>query len=159
MTYSPAWVAVRAELHDLLARYAWAIDTWDAEAATACFASDGTLQRGDGEVVATGHAELLAFFSRGRSGGRFGTMADGELLAVSHSLGSVLCERIDDSTASGRSGCTATSLARHPDGEHVHLHGIRYEDVFTAETDGWRIARRTHYVDWVRTVDGRDIDL
>ena len=150
------WLATRAELHDLLARYAWAIDTWDAEGAVACFTAEGRLHRGDGELVAQGREELLAFFSRGRTGGRFGTMGDGELIAISHSIGSVLCEVVDDDTARGRSSCTATSLARHADEERLHLHGIRYEDQFARTDRGWRIIARTHHVDWVRTLASDD---
>lgn len=147
-----AWLVDRAAIHDLLARYAWAIDTWDAAAATGCFTPDGVLRRGDGEVVAEGADALLTFFSKGRSGGRFGTMGDGELLAVGHPIGSVLVEPAGEGRATARSACTATSLARHGSAEAVHLHGLRYEDELVRTAEGWRIARRTHHVDWVRTI-------
>lgn len=147
-----AWLADRADVHDLLARYAWAIDTWDAGAAAACFTPDGVLRRGDGELVARGREALLELFGRGRSGGRFGTMGDGELVAVSHTIGSVLVEPVGEGAVRARSGCTATALARHPDGDRVHLHGIRYDDELRRTEVGWRIASRTHHVDWVRVL-------
>lgn len=152
MSADVRWLADRAAIHDLIARYAWAIDTWDAEAAAACFTADGRLCNGAGDVLADGRDALVAFFSRGRTGGRFGTMGDGELVAVSHTIGSVLVEPGGENRASARSACTATSLARHPAGEALYLHGIRYEDLLRRTEAGWLVACRVHHLDWAKVV-------
>jgi hypothetical protein len=142
----------RAAIHDLLVAYSWAIDTWDTSGAVSCFAPDGRLLSGDGTVLAEGTEALFAYFGRGRVGGRFATMGDGELISISHILGSILVEGLTPDRANARSACTATSLARHPDREALYLHGIRYEDALRRTDAGWRIAERRHRLDWVRVV-------
>lgn len=134
-------------IEQVVVRYAWATDTWDPELTLSCFTDDAVFDAEDGRVFATGTDELRAFFNRGRSGGRLGTMADTELVSVSHPMANVEV-RIDGDVAEVRSACTSYTFARGAEGERVFAHGLRYTDVMRRAEGGWRISRRTHHLDW-----------
>jgi hypothetical protein len=124
-------LVARAEITDVLTRYAHAIDRGDRELARTCYHPDATDDHGrfSGTVD-----ELFAFFeSYGAS-----------LAGTWHFLGAP-CVVVDGEHASVETYCL---YRKDPvEGEPV-FQGLRYFDVFERRASRWRIARRTVVLDW-----------
>jgi hypothetical protein len=125
----------KAEILELLVRYAHCCDDRDFNGAGECFTSDAQaeysgvlLPRGAAHVVA--HLQPLA-----------------HLPMTQHLVGSVsVLVSVDSATA--RSYVVA-NLVRVVDGGHELVQrGLRYDDRLVRTPDGWRIADRRHRVLW-----------
>jgi hypothetical protein len=123
----------RLEIHELMARYAWSLDTGDEESFVACFCSDGELVW---DVFATegrwrGAAALRRFIGyfrqRPESAGR------------QHHVSNLI---VTPTAAAAQARCyVAVALRREPGPHLLHVMGY-YEDELAREDGHWRIARR-----------------
>jgi ketosteroid isomerase-like protein len=135
----------RLDIQDLIARYAWALDTADEAGFVDCFAKDGELVWEVFETPAAwrGHealARFIAFFrSRPESAGR------------QHHVSNIVLEPSDEG-AVGR--CYVAVALRQGDGPHrLNVMGW-YEDRYVCEDGRWKIAQRV-IRDWSGPVMGR----
>ncbi len=136
MAYDLKALADRAEIQDLLLRYARAVDGRDAAAMRACFADDAQLDYG---YFAGDPATVVAAIVAGTA----------RYERTMHFLGSPLIE-----LAGGAARVETYALAhlrRTEGGQAVDLvQGLRYLDDVVRTPGGWRIARRVLRVDWER---------
>lgn len=139
----------RLAIHEVLARYAWALDTGDEEAFVACFVPDAEIVWDVFEEpgVWRGHAALgrfIAYF-RGRP----------ESAGRQHHVSNVVIEP----TAHGARASAYVLVALHEAGApRVNVMGY-YEDELAPWDDGWRLVRRI-IRDWsgpvLRRIAGQD---
>lgn len=125
--------ADRIEIHELLARYAWSLDTGDEEGFVACFAADSELRW---EVFETpgswhGHAALRRFIAYFR--------ARPESAGRQHHVSNVIVEA---TPAGARARAYVLVALGSGDGPHrLHVMGY-YEDDCIRTPQGWKLARR-----------------
>ncbi|MES2700087.1 MAG: nuclear transport factor 2 family protein [Pseudomonadota bacterium] len=133
-TADPLTTADRQAISDIIARYAWALDTGDVEGFVACFCYDGTLVWDAFEEPQSWHGEaalrhFAAFFrALPSSAGR------------QHHVSNTVIE----ATPQGASAKSYVAVAlRQGDGPHaLHVMGW-YEDHFRQQDGHWRLAERT----------------
>ncbi|HET6817660.1 MAG TPA: nuclear transport factor 2 family protein [Mycobacteriales bacterium] len=138
--------AERRELHDLVERYAQAVDRADGKAVAELFADDGVLalwmdpssDEQTGERV--GHEQIA-------------TVGDGlsRYVATHHTISSHTSV-VDGMHANGETLCTAHHVVEANGKRTDKVLYLRYLDTFTRTTDGWRFARRELYVQWQSTL-------
>ena len=123
----------RLDIQELLARYAWALDTGDEPAFVSCFTREGELawEVFDEPGIWRGHAALqrfIAYFrSRPESAGR------------QHHVSNVV---IEATTAGVQAKAYVLVALREGAGPHrLNVMG-HYEDLLQQEDGHWRIARR-----------------
>jgi 3-phenylpropionate/cinnamic acid dioxygenase small subunit len=128
----------RAQIAELLVRYAHCCDDRDFDGAGECFTADAQaeysgvrLPRGVAHIVA--HLQPLA-----------------NLPLTQHIVGSVSV-RPDGDGATSRSYVVAHLVRSIGDGHEVVHRGLRYDDRLVRTADGWRIADRLHRVLWSTT--------
>lgn len=137
--------ADRLAIHELLARYAWALDTGDEAAFLACFADDGELvwdvfdEPGRWRGPAALQRFIAYFRSRPESAGR------------QHHVGNVVLDATPDGVLS-----KAYVLVALRDGAGPHRLNVMgwYEDLLQQRNGRWCIARRC-IRDWSGPVLGR----
>jgi len=135
----------RLEIHELLARYAWSLDTGDDEGFVACFTSDAELvwEVFDEPGRWQGSAALLRFvqYFRGRP----------ESAGRQHHVSNIVLK----ATTRGVQARSYVLVAlRADEGPHrLNVMGY-YEDVVRQEGGHWRIAQRV-IRDWSGPVLGR----
>lgn len=126
--------ADRIEIHELVARYCWAIDTGDAEGLADCFASDGVLAWDAFDVPLRWQgADALRHFA--------GFLRDQPSTAGrQHHVTNLVIEPDGD----GARGKAFVAVAlRQGDGPHLLNVMGWYEDRYRREGDQWKIAERT----------------
>jgi ketosteroid isomerase-like protein len=135
----------RAEITDVLARYARALDDRDFEAVGRCFTADAQATF-SGVVLPPGRDAIVAHV-RGLT----------NLAASTHLLGLPVIEL----TSGGLFATVETTAVAHlvVDAERgpVRTRGLRYRDIFVRVTDheratsvgSWQIRERVHRVDWM----------
>lgn len=120
-------------IREVIARYAWALDTGDVEAFVACFARDGVLvwdafespDRWEGEAALR---HFAAFFRDApTSAGR------------QHHVSNIVIEPCE---GGARSRAYAAVALRQGDGPHLLTVMGYYEDLFRLEDGHWRLAER-----------------
>ena len=134
------------ELHELVERYAQAVDRADGAAVAALFAEAGVLalwmdpgsDRQTGEMVG---AEQIA-----------GVGNSLEKYVATHHTISSHTSTVDGRHASGETLCTAHHVEETGGTRQDRVLYLRYLDTFTRTTDGWRFARRELYVQWASTL-------
>ena len=133
----------RLEIHERLARYAWALDTGDVEAFVDCFHPDGELLWDSFELPARwrGAASLRGFCAYFRalpgSAGR------------QHHVTNVIVEPVDNGA---RVRSYVVVILRQPDGSVATTVLGWYDDLLMRGADGaWRIRERT-IRDWAGPV-------
>lgn len=133
MSTTALTAADRADIHELLARYAWSLDTADVDGFVACFTPDAELVWDVFETpgIWRGHAALRRFIAYFR--------ARPESAGRQHHVGNVIITP----TAAGASVRSYVLVALgSEDGPHrLHVMGY-YEDTCTRVGDGWRLSRR-----------------
>ena len=127
----------RLDLHDLLARYARAVDRCDAALFAQVWASGARLDYGQGETDAASWSEgLIARLSL--------------MHRTQHMISNILVTLAGDSATS-----EAICLAWHHFDEDgaplVMIVGGRYLDAHIRTAQGWRIAHRRYIMDWTET--------
>ena len=124
----------RVAIHEVIARYAWALDTGDVEGFVACFWDDGRLvwdafeqpQNWQGAAALRHFADF--FRALPNSAGR------------QHHVSNVVVTAAADGTATAKS--YALVALRQGDGPHaLHVMGW-YEDTLRLERGEWRLAER-----------------
>lgn len=125
--------ADRIEIHELLARYAWSLDTGDEDGFIACFSPDAELVWDAFETPGCwrGHAALRRFIAwfrtRPESAGR------------QHHVSNVI---VEPAPGGARARCYVLVALGCGDGPHrLHVMGY-YEDACTRQPEGWRLSRR-----------------
>jgi ketosteroid isomerase-like protein len=137
--------ADRLDIQDLFARYAWALDTGDADAFVDCFTADGVLHWDSFEppIICRGTAGLRRFVDH--------------LAALPDSAGRqhhVSNVRISGAGDAAQAQAFALVTLRAADGQVQARVAGYYEDELRREAGGWRIHRRV-IRDWAGPVLGR----
>ncbi|HVJ96597.1 MAG TPA: nuclear transport factor 2 family protein [Acidimicrobiia bacterium] len=139
MSYTPQQVADRAEIHDVIVRYGWAIDTKDWALLDECFLPDAHLdytsnpggKAGEYPVVRAWLAKVMAAFP------------------VTQHLMANIDVRLDGDSAKVRTMVTNPQGAATREGPlHFFYVGARYEDDFVRTPDGWKIKNRVETTMW-----------
>jgi ketosteroid isomerase-like protein len=133
-------LSARAEISDLMARYARGVDRGDWTAVRACYHPDAHDDHGAYKGGIDGlmdHLEQLA----------------GMLTATTHELGNHLVE-IDGDAARAETYCTGWYRRTDRHGhERLIAQGLRYLDRFERRAGRWAIAHRTVVLDWEHVFD------
>lgn len=130
---SPLSSADQLAIRDVIARYAWALDTGDSDGFVGCFWPDGALvwdaferpERWEGEAALRHFADF--FRSLPSSAGR------------QHHVSNIVIERCP---GGARSRSYAAVALRQGDGPHLLNVMGYYEDLFRREDRQWRLAER-----------------
>lgn len=134
----------RAQITDVLYRYAKGIDDGDPSRILSCFASDIHLEQ-LGRVV-TGIDAVTRLF-RGELGGPKSAIGVDRINASTHVLANILIELDGNAATADTQGIANLHATR--DGDDVFLvRGIRYLDSFRKVDGHWLIARRVHTESW-----------
>lgn len=127
----------RAEIGDVLARYAHAIDRGDRPLARTCYHADAVDNHGR---INASVDEVFAFFER------YGATLRGTY----HFMGTpliVVGVEGDRDRAMAETYCLYRRELLDPEAE-VLMQGLRYFDVLERREGAWRIAHRTVILDW-----------
>lgn len=127
----------RAEIGDVLTRYAHAIDRGDRPLARTCYHVDAIDNHGR---INASVDEVFAFFES------YGA----NLSSTYHFMGApliVVCAEGDPDRAMAETYCLYRREVLDPSAE-VLMQGLRYFDVFERRDNVWRIANRTVILDW-----------
>jgi ketosteroid isomerase-like protein len=138
--------AERRELHELVERYAQAVDRADGAAVAELFADDGVLalwmtpgsDEQTGEM--TGHDQVASVGNSLR-----------KYVATHHTISSHT-STVDGLHAHGETLCTAHHVEELDGQRQDRVLYLRYFDTFTRTSDGWRFARRELHVQWQSTL-------
>ena len=128
-------LADRAEITDVLVRYAEGLDRRDLEAVRSCFAPHVQAEYA-GVVLEPGvdalieHISIVSTFA--------GSM---------HLVGNVVAH-IDGDAAHSTCRCVAYVLRDAPGGVRLFMRGLTYEDRWERRTEGFRITQRRHVPEW-----------
>lgn len=127
----------RLEIHELLARYARAVDRCDAALFGEVWTKDARLDYGQGETDAASWSEGLI--------ARLGQMS-----RTQHMVSNILVS-LDGDTATSEAICLAWHHFEEDGMPLVMVVGGRYLDRHARTADGWRIAHRRYVMDWTET--------
>ena len=130
------------ELHELVERYAQAVDRADGGAVADLFADDGVLELWMDPSSDTKTGEKVG-------PEQIATVGDGlkRYVATHHTISSHTSV-VDGMTGHGETLCTAHHVEETNGKRHDRVLYLRYLDSFTRTTDGWRFARRELHVQW-----------
>jgi uncharacterized protein (TIGR02246 family) len=127
----------RAEIHDVMMRYATALDTLDWDGVAACFTKDAHSVY-SGNDLGHGVDKILAYIQ-----------GLANMKVTTHFMGNQLIE-VKGDTASMATYCVAY-LAREREGRDVIvIRGLRYIDQLLRQDRRWLINDRVHTCDWMR---------
>jgi 3-phenylpropionate/cinnamic acid dioxygenase small subunit len=124
------WLAI----HDLLLRYARALDSRDWSLLRTCFWPDALARYGDSEVI--GPQAIVDFCERALARYRITQ----HLLAAPYIV-------VDGDGATARTSLQATHVEPRPEGESLFVVAGTYHDKIVRERGEWRLAER-----WLETV-------
>jgi ketosteroid isomerase-like protein len=138
--------AEQRELHELVERYAQAVDRADGAAVAALFTDDGVLAtwmdpssgRPTGER--TGRADIAAAVD-----------GIGRYVATHHTISSHT-STVDGASATGETLCTAHHVSDDDGTRTDRVLYIRYVDAFARTSSAWLISRREVRVQWASTL-------
>jgi 3-phenylpropionate/cinnamic acid dioxygenase small subunit len=139
MAFTSAQLSDRAEITDVIHRYAWALDTHDWDLLDTCFTADA-------------YADYSS-----NPGGKAGPYTEVRGWLEHQLAAFVMMQHLMVNTQIDLAGDTATVRtmvvnpmgARTKDGPpHVFYVGGRYDDEFVRTPDGWKIARRVETLLW-----------
>ena len=134
-------IADEQALLRLAERYAQAVDRRDADTLVSVFAEDGIIARPG--LVWQGHEKLRGIIAR------LNTLYRTTLHTVRNQA-----VVVDGDTAQGETYSVAMHMLNSSDGSRKRMDmGIRYQDSFVRQAEGWRFARRELIVDWVETTE------
>ena len=127
----------RAEIHDVMMRYAASLDVLDWDGVAACFTKDAHSVY-NGADLGDGVDKILAYI-KGLA----------NMKVTTHFMGNQLIEVKGDS-ASMETYCVAY-LGSKRDGKDVMvIRGLRYIDQLVRQNGNWLISDRIHTCDWMR---------
>jgi uncharacterized protein (TIGR02246 family) len=125
----------RAEIAELLARYAIACDRKAFDAVGECFTEDGQATY-SGVRLPQGRAAIVAHLQ---------PLSD--IPMTQHVVGSISIE-LDGDSATATSYTTVHVVRPTADGHEVVHRGLSYDDRLVRTSDGWRFEERFHQVLW-----------
>jgi 3-phenylpropionate/cinnamic acid dioxygenase small subunit len=137
--YTPQEVADRAEIHDVIVRYGWAIDTKDWDLLDRCFTEDAYLDYTSNPGGKEGpYPKVRAWLAKVMSA-----------FPVTQHLMANIDVNLDGDRAIVRTMVTNPQGAATREGPlHFFYVGARYDDDFVRTPDGWRIAKRVETTLW-----------
>ncbi|MER5916443.1 nuclear transport factor 2 family protein [Streptomyces sp. NPDC001982] len=140
----------RADLIDLIHRYASCIDSRDLEGLVACFRPDAIAHYNGGETRLSGHLELQQWFQ---------TMLAGDPAAreasMIHSFTNITIALAGDSAEVNSVGFVHVAPADNTDS--ITVRGLRYQDKCYRTPQGWLIGERRHHACLAFSAVGRPI--
>ena len=137
-------LADRAEITDVLYRYAKGIDDKNLQQILSCFSSDIDMEQLGRKVVGI---DMLSRLFRGEFGGPKGSIGVDRINYSTHVLANILVSLDGDSAKTDTQGIANLHATR--DGQDVFLvRGIRYLDEFRKVDGRWTICKRVHTETW-----------
>jgi hypothetical protein len=139
LSYTAEQVADRAEIHDVIVRYGWAIDTKDWALLDECFTDDAHVDYSSNPGGKVGpYREVRGWLEKVMSA-----------FPVTQHLMANIDVRLDGDTAKVRTMVTNPQGAATSEGPlHFFYVGARYEDDFARTPDGWKIKNRVETTLW-----------
>jgi hypothetical protein len=139
LSYSAQHVADRAEIHDVIVRYGWAIDTKDWALLDQCFTDDAHVDYSSNPGGKVGpYKEVRGWLEKVMSA-----------FPVTQHLMANIDVRLDGDTATVRTMVTNPQGAATKEGPlHFFYVGARYEDEFVRTAAGWKIKHRVETTMW-----------
>ena len=139
MGYSPQELADRAEIHDVIVRYGWAIDTKDWALLDTCFTEDAAVDYSSNPGGKKGpYKQIRSWLEKMISA-----------FPVTQHLMSNIDVKLAGDTATARTMVTNPQGATTREGPlHFFYVGARYDDQLVRTADGWKIAKRVETTLW-----------
>ena len=139
MGYSPQELADRAEIHDVIVRYGWAIDTKDWALPDTCFTDDAEVDYSSNPGGKQGpYTQIRSWLEKMISA-----------FPVTQHLMSNIEVTLDGDRATARTMVVNPQGAATREGPlHFFYVGGRYDDRLVRTADGWRIAERVETTLW-----------
>lgn len=136
----------RRELHELVERYAQAVDRADGHAVAELFTEDGVLATWMDPATrkATGENKGRAAIAKAVSG-------MSRYVATHHTISSH-SSTVDGAHATGETLCTAHHVTDKKGSKEDHVLYIRYLDTFVRASGPWLFSRREVHVQWTSTL-------
>jgi 3-phenylpropionate/cinnamic acid dioxygenase small subunit len=137
--YSPQDVADRAEIHDLIVRYGWSIDTKDWALLDTCFTEDAEVDYSSNPGGKKGpYKQIRSWLEKMISA-----------FPITQHLMSNIDVQLAGDTATCRTMVTNPQGAATREGPlHFFYVGARYDDQLVRTPDGWRIKLRVETTLW-----------
>ena len=133
-------LADRAEIEDVITRYANDLDRRDYDAVAKCFTTDAKASYG-GVELPPGADAIVKWLRQLRQG-------TPDRHAGTHLVSNILVS-LDGDKATAESYAIAFAVpADENEGAPITIRGLRYRDRLVRTGDEWRIAERIHSVDW-----------
>jgi hypothetical protein len=137
--YSPQELADRAEIHDVIVRYGWAIDTKDWALLDTCFTDDAEVDYSSNPGGKQGpYRQIRSWLEKMISA-----------FPVTQHLMANIDVQLAGDTATARTMVTNPQGAKTREGPlHFFYVGARYDDNFVRTPDGWKIGQRVETTLW-----------
>jgi 3-phenylpropionate/cinnamic acid dioxygenase small subunit len=137
--YTPEQLSDRAEIQDVIHRYAWSIDTRDWDTLDTCFTEDAYVDYSSNPAGRAGpYKEIRPWLERNLAA-----------FAVMQHLMMNIDVTFDGDRATARTMMVNPMGAKTREGPlHFFYVGGRYDDDFVRTPDGWRIAKRVETLLW-----------
>jgi hypothetical protein len=135
------YLADRAAIHDLMARYFQGLDRSSPEQVRGCFTEDVRAHY-DKRTPTRGLDDMM------KSLANFEKLRDGRMRITTHFMGNLVFLRIEGDAAEIETGAIAFLVEPGAGGEVVTMRSLRYLDRMRREPEGWRICERIHTLDW-----------
>lgn len=126
-----ARLEARAEIRELVTRYAIACDEHDIPHLESLFTPDAVFASPNGQMLATGRQEIIEMFCK-----VLATRGPGYHWTHDHII------RFDRNSETAASGLLLSHAETTPDGTHS-LSAMKYDDEYRVEDGSWRFAKRT----------------
>jgi 3-phenylpropionate/cinnamic acid dioxygenase small subunit len=136
---TPAELSDRAEIHDVIVRYGWAIDTKDWDLLDTCFTDDAFVDYSSNPGGKKGaYRDVRGWLEKVMSA-----------FPVTQHLMANIDVRLDGDRATCRTMVTNPQGAATREGPlHFFYVGGRYDDELVRTTSGWKIASRVETTLW-----------
>jgi uncharacterized protein (TIGR02246 family) len=138
--------AERRELHELVERYAQAVDRADGKAVAELFTEDGVLATWMDPATKKSTGE-----QRGRQAIATAVSGLDRYVATHHTISSHSAT-VDGAQASGETLCTAHHVTEERGKKKDRVLYIRYLDTFVRTSGPWLFSRREVHVQWASTL-------
>lgn len=136
----------RRELHELVERYAQAVDRADGNAVADLFTEDGVLATWMDPATRKATGE-----NKGRAAITKAVKGLDRYVATHHTISSH-SSTVDGAHATGETLCTAHHVSEEAGKRSDHVLYIRYLDTFVRASGPWLFSRREVHVQWSSTL-------
>lgn len=130
----------RAAIRDVMARYFLGIDREEPALVRSCFTED-VRAKYDGRAPTAGLDALMGSLQVWKD------MARGRIKCTTHFVGTLNFRELGEDQARTETYAIAF-LLETTGGDQVNMRSLRYVDSLRRTPEGWRIAERTHTLDW-----------